>query len=80
MKGVKDSLPAEQLIEPCLNGRIDSHCNKLFRNKWIFQYIYVELPENISLHHMALLNTQRGVEYLVRVAIVLALVAILSSK
>ena len=43
-------------------------------------YIYAELPENISLRHMALLNTQRGVEYLVRVAIVLALVAILSSK
>ena len=46
----------------------------------VLQYIYVELPENISLHHMALLNTQRGVEYLVRVAIVLALVAILGSK
>ena len=52
MKGVKDSLPAEQLIEPCLNGRIDSHCNKLFHNKWIFSSvffnIYVELPENIG--------------------------------
>ena len=46
----------------------------------VLQYIYVELPENISLHHMAPLNTQRGVEYLVRVAIVLALVAILGSK
>ena len=43
MKGVKDSLPAEQLMEPCLNGRIDSHCNKLFHNKWIFTSLFFNI-------------------------------------